>query len=102
MTQREKDKLDVFINEVIHWREEAEKRFAIGSAKMDKIVGHLVDDSDSTNKGLLTRTNEIEEVMAGLKLFIDQEKRKRTIQERIFGGVLASIITSVIVYFFKK
>lgn len=102
MTQKEKNKLDYFIEEVKDWKEGAESRFVRGNAKMDKILSHLVDDPDSTNKGLLTRTNNIEEIIYDLKIYIDQEKRKRTIRERIFGSVMASFIIAVLMFIFKQ
>jgi hypothetical protein len=102
MTQKEKDKLDAFIDEVREWKEHSELRFIKGDAKMDRILATLEDDPNSSSKGLISRTNAIDKVILDLKAFIDSEKRKRTIQERVFGGVLASIITSVIVYVFKK
>lgn len=102
MTQREKDKLDVFIDEVRDWKEHSELRFIKGDAKMDRILATLEDDPKSSSKGLISRANAMDKVIIDLKNFIDSEKRKKTIRERVFGGVLASIITSVLVYFFKK
>lgn len=102
MTQKEKNKLDVFIDEVRDWKEGAENRFLKGDAKMDRILSHLVDDSESSNKGLLTRTNNIEDILFDLKIYIENEKRKRTLWERIFGGVLVSIVATAIAFLFKK
>jgi uncharacterized membrane protein YoaK (UPF0700 family) len=102
MTQKEKNRLDVFIDEVRDWKEGAEKRFLKGDAKMDKILNHLVDDIESSNVGLLTRTNNIEKILYDLKVYIDNEKRKRTIKDRILGGSIVTIIGAIIAYFFKN
>lgn len=96
MTKKEQFLLESFIEEFKD-KEEKRKELRLRIVKsLDKIESELYDDPMSTNDGILTRVNNLEEAVKQIGNLVRRTKVRNEVILGIIGAVLMAIMTKLV------
>jgi len=68
---------------------------------LDKIEMELYDDKDSSNEGLLTRVNNLEEAIKEIANLVRRTKIRNEVILGIIGAIMVAIISQLLSHYIK-
>jgi hypothetical protein len=101
MNRDEKNMLKDFIKD---FNEKEEKRKLLRNRivkALDKIEMELYDDKDSSNEGLLTRVNNLDEAIKEIANMVRRTKVRNEVILGVIGAVMVAIISQLLSHYIK-
>ncbi len=101
MNRDEKNMLREFLKD---FNEKEEKRKLLRNRivkALDKIEMELYDDKDSSNEGLLTRVNNLEEAIKEIANLVRRTKIRNEVILGIIGAIMVAIISQLLSHYIK-
>lgn len=101
MNRNEKTMLKDFIED---FQQKEEKRKVLRGRivkALDKIEMELYDDKDSSNEGLLTRVNNLEEAIKEIANMIKDTKTRNNVILGILGALGMAVISQLLSHYIK-
>ena len=101
MTKKETNLLESFIHDFKQKEVERKKlRLKIVKA-LDRIELELYDSTDSTNEGLLTRVNNLEEAIKEIATMIKDTRIRNNVILGILGALGMAVISQLLSHYIK-
>ena len=101
MTINEKDMLKNFISD-FEKKEERRKDLRTRIVKsLDRIENELYDDKDSSNEGLLTRVNSLEQAIKEIANMIKDTRIRNNVILGILGALGMAVISQLLSHYVK-
>lgn len=101
MNRREQDMLQTFLSEFKE-KEAARKELRTRIVRsLDRIENELYDDKDSSNEGLLTRVNNLEEAIKEIANMVRRTKIRNEVILGIIGTVMLAIVSQLLSHYVK-
>ena len=101
MKINEKDMLKNFISE---FKEKEERRKELRTRivkSLNKIENELYDDKDSSNKGLLSRVNDLDEAVKEIAGLVKRTKMRNEVILGIMGTLALAVISQLVSHYVK-
>ena len=96
MTKQERFQLESFIEE-FKKKEENRKELRLRIVRsLDKIENELYDDPMSTNNGVLTRINNLEEAVKEIGNLVRRTKIRNEVILGVVGAIMMAVLTKLI------
>ena len=101
MNRREQNLLENFISD-FKSKEESRKALRTKIVKaLDRIEMELYDDRDSSNEGLLTRVNNLEQAIKEIANMIKDTRTRNNVILGILGALAMAVISQLLSHYMK-
>ena len=101
MTKKENSMLKDFVED-FNAKEVKRKELRLRIVKsLDKIESELYDDKDSSNEGLLTRVNRLDEAIREIVQLVRRTKIRNELILGILGALVLAVISQLLSHYLK-
>jgi len=101
MTKKETNMLEAYI---IRSEAKEEKRKILRNRivkSLDRIENDIYDDTDSSNKGLITRVNDLDEAVKEIANLVRRTKIRNEVILGIIGAMMMAVLSQLLSHYIK-